>query len=311
MCGLLQRAGVRQVWLFGLLFAWAAAETACVTPGSARAGGPRIVYTPHSEPELLKTPEASRTTGASPTPDARRLTHTVAAGQTLYRIARTYEIPVEALMEANGITDPRTLGLGQVLVIPGATENREIVPPGAQEAPEVAVAESKAAPPPAQQARAEPKKRPTAVTLPKGPGVLDWPLRGVLYGKYGRKGSERHDGIDLAAPTGTPVKTAKAGTVLYAGEQKGYGRIAIIDHGGGLVTLYAHNRDVRVKTGQKVRDGQVVATVGSSGRTSGPHLHFEVRKDGMPVDPLKYLGAPPGKSAHGRRGRDANSSRSQ
>ena len=301
MCGLLQRAGVRRVWLFGLVCAWAAAGTACVKPGSTRAGGPRIVYEPHAEPDLLpQTPGSPRGTP--------RITHTVAAGQTLYRIARTYEITVEALMEANGITDPRTLALGQVLVIPGANQKRELVPPGAQEAPEAATAERKDAPPPAPErpARPEPKKRTGAVALPKGEGVLDWPLRGVLYGRYGRKGSERHDGIDLAAPSGTPVKTARAGTVLYAGEQKGYGKIAIIDHGGGLVTLYAHNRDVRVKTGQKVRDGQVVATVGSSGRTSGPHLHFEVRKDGLPVDPLKYLGAPPGKSAHGRRGRDGN-----
>jgi murein DD-endopeptidase MepM/ murein hydrolase activator NlpD len=73
------------------------------------------------------------------------------------------------------------------------------------------------------------------------------------------------------------VKTAAPGTTLYAGEQKGYGLIVIVEHADGLVTLYAHNRDVRVKTGQKVREGQVVATVGDSGKTSGPHLHFEVR----------------------------------
>ncbi len=290
---------MRRVLLLGLVVAWVVAGSACVTPGTVRAGGPRVVYEPHSEPELLRTPQTGR------------ITHTVAAGQTLYRIARTYEISVDALMEANGITDPRTLALGQVLVIPGATENREIVPPGAQEAPEAVTAERKGSPGPVKESPPEPEppKKPKtktsgAVALPKGEGVLDWPLRGVLYGRYGRKGSERHDGIDLAAPSGTPVKTAGAGKVLYAGEQKGYGNIAIIDHGDGIVTLYAHNRDLRVKTGQKVRDGQVVATVGNSGRTSGPHLHFEVRKDGLPVDPLKFLGAPPGSEARGRRGKD-------
>ncbi len=126
-------------------------------------------------------------------------------------------------------------------------------------------------------------------------GTLDWPLRGVLYGRFGKKGKEPHDGVDLAAPAGTPVKTAAEGQVLYAGEQKGYGKIVIVEHGNELVTLYAHNRDLRVKSGQKVRKGQVVATVGESGRTSGPHLHFEVRKNGRPIDPLTFLGPVPRK----------------
>ena len=137
--------------------------------------------------------------------------------------------------------------------------------------------------------------------MPTEPGILDWPLRGVLYARFGAKGKERHDGIDLAAPAGTPVVVARAGTVLYAGEQKGYGLIVIVDHGDDLITLYAHNRDLRVKTGQKVRDGQVVATVGQTGRTSGPYLHFEVRRKGLPVDPLQFLGPPPDRKAVGRR----------
>jgi murein DD-endopeptidase MepM/ murein hydrolase activator NlpD len=123
--------------------------------------------------------------------------------------------------------------------------------------------------------------------------MLDWPLRGVLYGRFGKKGREPHDGIDLAAPAGTPVKTAQEGSILYAGEQKGYGLIVIVQHPNGLITLYAHNRDLRVKTGQTVRRSQVIATVGESGRTSGPHLHFEVRVDGKPVDPVDYLGPLP------------------
>jgi murein DD-endopeptidase MepM/ murein hydrolase activator NlpD len=134
---------------------------------------------------------------------------------------------------------------------------------------------------------------------------LDWPLHGVLYARFGKKGRERHDGIDLAAPLGTPVHTAKPGTVLYAGEQSGYGLVAIVDHGEGLITLYAHNRDLRVKTGQRVRERQVLATVGESGRTSGPHLHFEVRVQGVPVDPLLFLPAPADRRAMGRRPIDA------
>jgi murein DD-endopeptidase MepM/ murein hydrolase activator NlpD len=128
---------------------------------------------------------------------------------------------------------------------------------------------------------------------PSLPGDLKWPLRGVLYSRFGRNGREVHDGIDLAAPLGTPIKAARGGTVLYAGEQKGYGLIAIIEHANGLTTLYAHNRDLKVTTGQRVREGQVIATVGESGRTTGPHLHFEVRRDGVPVDPLDHLGPIP------------------
>jgi murein DD-endopeptidase MepM/ murein hydrolase activator NlpD len=123
--------------------------------------------------------------------------------------------------------------------------------------------------------------------------MLDWPLRGVLYARFGKKGREPHDGIDLAAPAGTPVKTAQEGSVLYAGEQRGYGLIVIIQHSEHLITLYAHNRDLRVRTGQKVRRGQVIATVGESGKTSGPQLHLEVRVGGKPVDPLDYLGPLP------------------
>jgi murein DD-endopeptidase MepM/ murein hydrolase activator NlpD len=89
------------------------------------------------------------------------------------------------------------------------------------------------------------------------------------------------------------VKTAAPGTVLFAGDQRAYGLIVIVQHQGELITLYAHNRDLRVKTGQLVREGQVVATVGDSGRTSGPHLHFEVRKGGLPVDPIEQLGPVP------------------
>lgn len=137
-------------------------------------------------------------------------------------------------------------------------------------------------------ARAAPAPRATA-----RPGMLQWPLRGVLYARFGRKGKTPHDGIDLSAPAGTPVRTAGEGSVLFAGPQQGYGLLVIVEHSRGLVTVYAHNKDLRVRTGQLLREGQVIATVGESGKTSGPHLHFEVRQDGEPVDPLKLLGPPP------------------
>lgn len=216
-------------------------------------------------------------------PDQELVTHPVEKGQTLYRIARAYGLTVEELMDANRIVDPRELKAGELLYVPGARARKKVA--------EFDAPEPEALPRPVT-AKPE-KKQPKLVRVGKGSGVLQWPLRGVLYARFGKKGKEPHDGVDLAAPAGQPVKVSAPGTVLFAGEQKGYGLIVIVEHEGGLITLYAHNRDLRVKTGQKVRDGQVVATVGDSGRTSGPHLHFEVRKDGVPVDPLDYLGAVP------------------
>jgi murein DD-endopeptidase MepM/ murein hydrolase activator NlpD len=238
----------------------------------------------------------------------------VAPGETLYRIARTYGLTVEELAEANGITDPRTLSTGQELVIPGVEQPAPVAsessppaesspraskPPPAPapgKKPPAASAPAPSAPAPAVSRPAPGRpvaRKPEARPPPPTKGLLDWPLRGVLYGRFGKKGKEPHDGIDLAAPAGTPVKTAGEGEVLYAGEQRGYGLIVIVQHSEHLITLYAHNRDLRVRTGQKVRRGQVIATVGESGKTSGPQLHFEVRKDGKPMDPLDYLGPLP------------------
>lgn len=261
--------------LLGL--AWLSALSACVTaapevrPSSGAGISPKAPVTlapAHAEPDLVLT------------------THKVEPGQTLYRIAKSYGLSVDELMAANGIDDPRELKVGEELTIPGASSPLSVQPHDSPE-PEA----------PARASSPEGKPAPRGpVAVGRKDGVLQWPLRGVLYGRFGKKGKEAHDGIDLAAPAGTPVKTAAPGDVLFAGEQAGYGLIAIIDHGPlGLITLYAHNRDLRVKTGQKVREGQVVATVGDSGATSGPHLHFEVRKGGKPVDPLELLGPVPKK----------------
>jgi lipoprotein NlpD len=212
-------------------------------------------------------------------PDLVGRRHVVAGGETLYRVAKLYGVSPEALAAENGIDDPRSLSVGQELVIPETGE------PAPKSSPaEITTAQGRTMP----SARG---KGPSAD--PNVRGDLEWPLRGVLYARFGRRGRDVHDGIDLAAPLGTPVKTAAPGKVIYAGEQRGYGLIAIIEHVNGLTTLYAHNRDLRVKTGQQVRQGQVIASVGESGRTTGPHLHFEVRRDGVPVDPLDHLGAIP------------------
>ena len=98
-----------------------------------------------------------------------------------------------------------------------------------------------------------------------------------------------HDGIDIAVPTGTPVHAAAAGIVIYASWMTGYGNLVVIDHGNGLATAYAHNSSLVVTVGQLVEQGRTISLSGSTGNSTGPHVHFEVRVNGVPVDPLRYL----------------------
>jgi lipoprotein NlpD len=139
----------------------------------------------------------------------------------------------------------------------------------------------------AQDERAEPKGTPQRDA--RAEAALAWPLKGVLYGRYGVRAGRRHDGIDIAAPEGTTVGAAAGGTVIFAGEQAGYGAIVIVRHEGGLVTLYAHNSRLLVDEGARVHTGEPIAKVGQTGRTTGPHLHFEVRDGTRPRNPLLYL----------------------
>jgi murein DD-endopeptidase MepM/ murein hydrolase activator NlpD len=140
----------------------------------------------------------------------------------------------------------------------------------------------------ATEAAAAPKSR---------DGEMHWPLPGytTLSSTFGTrvhpvtKTVKSHTGIDLPAPTGTGIQAAKDGTVIIAGVQSGYGNTVVIDHGGGITTLYGHCSKLLVKAGQKVKAGAVIAKVGSTGVSTGPHLHFEVRKTGSPVQPLNYF----------------------
>lgn len=124
---------------------------------------------------------------------------------------------------------------------------------------------------------------------------FDWPVRGVISSPYGNrihpilKRKILHSGIDVAAPNGTPVKTAAPGEVIYNGWLRGYGRVVVVDHGRGYSTLYAHLSASLVHEGQEVRAGTTIARVGRTGNTTGYHLHFEVRQYGTPVNPIKYL----------------------
>jgi murein DD-endopeptidase MepM/ murein hydrolase activator NlpD len=123
---------------------------------------------------------------------------------------------------------------------------------------------------------------------PSSSGLI-WPAAGPITSPYGMRWGSLHPGIDISAGTGTPIKAAAGGRVIVAGYSGGYGNLTVIDHGNGIATAYAHQSSLAAPAGQQVGQGQVVGYVGSTGFSTGPHLHFEVRVNGSPVDPLGYL----------------------
>jgi len=186
--------------------------------------------------------------------------HTVAAGETVASIAAHYQVPPQSILDypGNDITDALAPSAGQKLIVPGAA--LPDVPP----------------PPPAHVQQEENAEK----------GTLIWPVGGIITTYY-RAG---HEALDIAGPPGDPVVAAKAGTVaLVAWPSTGYGHYVIIDHGGGLQTLYAHLSEINVEVGQSVAQGEEIGTRGTTGHSTGPHLHFEVRQGSAKRDPLNYL----------------------
>lgn len=128
-----------------------------------------------------------------------------------------------------------------------------------------------------------------------GKGEMIWPVKGVITSPFGYRmhpiyGRQiLHSGIDIGVDYGTPVKAALGGVVLEADWMSGYGNTVVIDHGKGLMTLYGHNQKLAVKQGDQVKQGDIIAYAGSTGNSTGPHVHFEIRVNGEAVDPTLYL----------------------
>ncbi len=140
----------------------------------------------------------------------------------------------------------------------------------------------------AQSAAASWPSPPASTGAPSSSGFI-WPVSGPVTSGFGWRWGRMHEGVDIAVPSGTPVVASASGTVIVAGWVGGYGNLVVIDHGGGIATAYGHNTSVAVGVGQSVGQGQVIAISGSTGHSTGPHVHFEVRLNGAPVDPLGYL----------------------
>jgi murein DD-endopeptidase MepM/ murein hydrolase activator NlpD len=139
-----------------------------------------------------------------------------------------------------------------------------------------------------QAAQASPSAYSPSSSTPSSSGFI-WPVSGPVVSPFGMRWGRMHTGIDIAVGYGTPIHAAASGRVIYAGWMDGYGNLVFIDHGNGLSTGYAHQSQIAVSNGQTVSQGDVIGYVGCTGHCFGPHLHFEVRVNGSPVDPLGYL----------------------
>lgn len=243
--------------------------------------------------------------------------HVVQEGETLYRISLRYGVDLDELMDVNQIGDPKSLAVGRELALPPRRTTPDPTalarapsgtPPsrpasgatsasgGAEPSPERTVAAAPApsgaggsgsgSRSPSAQARSGLSRRPPDDGA--APQLI-WPVKGVVYSRFGARGAGRHDGIDIAAPEGTPFSAAADGEVIFSGVQRGYGNLIIVRHEGGLVTIYAHNQKNLVKEGARVRKGQQLGTIGRTGRATGPHLHFEVRQGTKPLNPQEFL----------------------
>jgi murein DD-endopeptidase MepM/ murein hydrolase activator NlpD len=195
-------------------------------------------------------------------------THVVAPGDTVYHLAQTYGVSTESLMAANSMSDPRDLRVGQLLIIPNGEND---------DAPATAATFALTNP----------------WSVPPADRQFKWPVvAGVVSSPFGMRNGAMHDGVDIAAPAGTPIYAADDGVVIFVGRLHGYGNVVILQHSGGYVTVYGHNQSNLVNQGERVARGQEIAEMGTSGRASGPNLHFEVRYNNQAQNPLAYLPQP-------------------
>lgn len=217
--------------------------------------------------------------------------YTVQSGDTLYSISRRSGVSVDNIASANNLRAPYALDAGQRLVIPQAPTGAKPVLT-AQKAPAQAAAAD--APPPANVAEIARQASYTKPAPVSAASMFDWPVRGAVISEYGSGNlGRRNDGVNIAAPVGTPVRAAADGQVVYRGsELEGFGNLLLIKHADGFVTAYAHNDAMLVKKGDQVRQGQVIAKVGQTGAVTTPQLHFEIRQQSQAVDPVALLGKP-------------------
>jgi murein DD-endopeptidase MepM/ murein hydrolase activator NlpD len=249
----------------------AAASGCAGTRRSAEGSTPRV----QAEELVVDAPQVKATASEPPPSEdaaepADGVVHIVQPGQTLWRIARAYGIPIGTLAEANGIDDPSRVAVGTPVFIAGARATIDVAP--------------YPAPPPA--ARLGPVPRP-----PTSSDFL-WPVAGGTFMRpFGEpRRHHTHAGVDIRGARGQDILAAKDGVVAFCGPTKtGYGTMVVLDHTDGVQTLYAHAQKVLVKSGDSVQRGQAIALLGRTGNATTEHCHFEIRLENRPVDPMTYL----------------------
>ncbi|MDP2630911.1 MAG: peptidoglycan DD-metalloendopeptidase family protein [Candidatus Uhrbacteria bacterium] len=196
----------------------------------------------------------------------------VRRGDTLAQIAQDYQSTISKIMEANHRESANDIAIGELLIIPDAVVRRVQIPQQ-----------------PKQQnliARIRNAIVPQSSSSRAARGLFIWPTSASRVTQYF---SWRHTGVDIAGPTTNRIFAAGDGKVIFSGWANGYGYSIVVDHGGGVKTRYGHSRLLYVKSGDYVSQGQTIAMVGSTGRSTGPHLHFEVMKNGIRVNPFGYI----------------------
>lgn len=253
------------------------------------------LYAPYdlSVGQALKLPKRAAVVSADASTRrvvARDTLYNVRHGDTLYSISRASRVPVETIAKANRLRAPYNLAIGQQIVVPQT-------PVG-----DIRTASTVRAKTPAQPKEMRPARdvgelaRNVAYTRPapvSPKSLFAWPVRGAIIAGYGPgELGRRNEGVNIAAPSGTAVRAAAGGEVVYRGaELEGYGNLLLVRHEDGFVTAYAHNDTMLVRKGQNVRQGQIIAKVGSTGAVKTPQLHFEIRQDRKSIDPVALLGA--------------------
>jgi len=184
--------------------------------------------------------------------------HTICSGETLWDIAIRYGTSVQELRAINTGKDPRNLRIGDTLKLPDQQRRMAAI---------------------------------QVVQPSRGliPGRLVWPLVGTITSRFGWRSSGFHHGVDIAGKIGDPIRAAASGEVSFTGYRPVYGRLVVVKHEDGGETLYAHLSQIHVSAGERVSRGQVIARVGNTGRSTGPHLHLELKYGDKNYDPLKYL----------------------
>lgn len=202
------------------------------------------------------------------------VTYTVKSGDTVGKIARTFGIDEDKIFQYNNIRSANSLVIGQSIIIPGGSKLKA--------APTIARTSSSKA----NNAVAVIEKLVNPKKAPASSGAMAWPTVGHRITQYY---SWRHTGLDIANKVGTPLYAVESGTVEFSGWSNGYGNNVVINHGGGKKTRYAHASKLYVKVGESVERGEQIAAMGSTGWSTGSHIHFEVIVNGVKYNPLSYI----------------------